>query len=152
MSSGRRIGNASRTGLLPLGAAALAAALLAPITEGAAASYQVLYKFCSQSGCADGAFPRAGLIIDAAGNLYGTTLRGGSAGLAAGRGVVFRLAPDGTETVLHDFCSSGVCPDGEPAASLTIDGFGNFYGTTASGGIAGSAGVVFALTRISQRG
>src|SRR6516165_11250359 len=115
MSSGRKIGNASRAGLLLLGAAALAAALLAPIAEGAAASYQVLHEFCSLSGCADGNGPAAGLIIDAEGNLYGTTYYNGLFGLGAG--VVFKVAPDGTETVLHDFCSSGGCADGAfPAA------------------------------------
>ena len=94
MRSGRKIGNASRASLLRLGAAALAAALLAPI-DAAAASYQVLYNFCSQSGCADRVFPSASLIIDGAGNLYGTTSEGGT----GGAGVVFKLAPDGTETV-----------------------------------------------------
>jgi uncharacterized repeat protein (TIGR03803 family) len=144
MSSGRKIGNASRAGLLLLGAAALAAALLAPIAEGAAASYQVLHEFCSLSGCADGNGPAAGLIIDAEGNLYGTTYYNGLFGLGAG--VVFKVAPDGTETVLHDFCSSGGCADGAfPAAGLTIDGFGNLYGTTITGG--GASGVVFALMR-----
>ena len=109
----------------------------------------MLYKFCSQSGCADGAFPRAGLIIDAAGNLYGTTLRGGSAGLAAGRGVVFRLAPDGTETVLYSFCSQSNCADGSyPEAGLIMDGAGNLYGTTVSGGSTSGTGqgVVFMVT------
>lgn len=49
----------------------------------------VLYNFCSQSDCTDGANPFAGLIVDAAGNLYGTTNHGG----ANGGGTVFKLAP-----------------------------------------------------------
>jgi uncharacterized repeat protein (TIGR03803 family) len=137
MSSGRKIGNASRAGLLVLGAAAL----LTPIADAAAASYQVLYKFCSQSGCADGENPQAGLAMDAAGNLYGTTALWG----AFGKGVVFQLAPDGTETVLHDFCSSSGCADGaNPEAGLIVDSAGNLYGTTTAGG-AGNSGVVFGL-------
>jgi uncharacterized repeat protein (TIGR03803 family) len=142
MRSGRKIVNASRAGLLMLGAAALAAALLAP-AEGAAASYQVLYKFCSQSHCLDGVSPSASLIIDEAGNLFGTTREGGF----QNGGVVFKLASDGTETVLHDFCSSSGCADGRrPQASLIIDGYGNLYGTTVYGGTSGN-GVVFGLFR-----
>jgi uncharacterized repeat protein (TIGR03803 family) len=108
----------------------------------------VLYSFCSQSGCADGSDPEAGLIMDGAGNLYGTTYSGGSAGFA-GRGVVFRLAPDGTETVLYSFCSQSNCADGSyPEAGLIMDGAGNLYGTTVSGGSTSGAGpgVVFMVT------
>ena len=111
----------------------------------------VLYSFCPQSGCADGAGPRAGLLMDAAGNLYGTTKVGGTGGTggAFGQGVVFKLAPDGTETVLYSFCSQlPNCTDGAtPGAGLIMDAAGNLYGTTALGGIApGNSGVVFALT------
>src|SRR5579864_2632791 len=42
-----------------------------------ASSYKVLYSFCSAPACSDGEFPPAGLILDAAGNLYGTTSNGG---------------------------------------------------------------------------
>ena len=147
MSSGRKIGNASRAGLLLLGAAALAAALLAPIAEGAAASYQVLHEFCSLSGCADGNGPAAGLIIDAEGNLYGTTYYNGLFGLGAG--VVFKVAPDGTETVLYNFCSGIHCVDGAyPQAGLIMDVAGDLYGTTPYGGahLGLLAGVVFMVT------
>jgi uncharacterized repeat protein (TIGR03803 family) len=102
---------------------------------------RVLYNFCSQSGCSDGAYPQAGLIDDAAANLYGTTREGGT----AGAGVVFKRAPDGTETVLYSFCSQSGCADGaNPTAGLLMDGAGNLYGMTPSGGGAG-AGVVFKL-------
>jgi uncharacterized repeat protein (TIGR03803 family) len=136
MSNDRKIGIRGRVGLLVLGAAAL----LAPIADAAAASYQVLYNFCSQSGCADGAEPNAGLVMDAAGNLYGTTWFGGITS-----GVVFKLAPDGSETVLRDFCQLQNCPDGSsPAAGLVMDAAGNLYGTTVSGG-SSDLGVVFGL-------
>ena len=93
----------------------------------------------------DGANPQTGVILDAGGNLYGTT----SAGSAGGYGVVFKLAPnpDGTwtESVLHSFTRS---PDdgSNPVAGLTFDAAGNLYGTTVYGGPSGTAGgVVFKL-------
>jgi hypothetical protein len=49
----------------------------------------VLYNFCSQSDCTDGAFPEAPLIMDAAGNLYGTT----AGGVGGASGSVFELVP-----------------------------------------------------------
>src|SRR5260370_1173244 len=56
----------------------------------------VLYRFCPQGGsnCSDGAAPSSGLIMDGAGNLYGTTARGGAGGSFGG--TVFKLAPTGT--------------------------------------------------------
>jgi uncharacterized repeat protein (TIGR03803 family) len=102
----------------------------------------VLYSFCSQSNCADGSDPEAGLIMDGAGNLYGTTSDGGG----TFGGVVFKLAPDGTETVLYSFCSQSGCADGSyPEAGLIMDGAGNLYGTTLGGGTSGT-GVVFMVT------
>jgi uncharacterized repeat protein (TIGR03803 family) len=95
----------------------------------------ILHSF---TGGADGAAPVAGLIRDAAGNLYGTTALGG----ASGEGVVFKLSPSGTETVLHSFTG----PDGaHPGASLLRDAAGNLYGTTSVGGAHGN-GVVFKLS------
>jgi len=102
----------------------------------------VLYSFCSQPNCSDGAQPVAGLIADSAGNLYGTTGDGG----ASGAGVVFEVMPDGTETVLYSFCSMTNCSDGAaPFTSLIADGKGNLYGTTSGGG-ASNNGVVFKVT------
>ncbi len=77
---------------------------------------------------ADGGNPYATLIRDAAGNLYGTTLVGG----AFDSGVVFKLDPNGTETVLHDF--SGGADGSSPVAALVQDSAGNLYGTTPYGG------------------
>jgi uncharacterized repeat protein (TIGR03803 family) len=101
----------------------------------------VLYFFCSQTNCTDGAFPEAGLIVDSAGNFYSTTQQGG----ANGRGTVFKLAPDGTETVLYSFCAQTNCPDGSaPEGGLVVDKKGNLYGTTYEGG-ASDYGTVFKL-------
>jgi uncharacterized repeat protein (TIGR03803 family) len=99
----------------------------------------VLHSF---TGRADGANPLAGLIRDNAGNLYGTTFAGGSAACAGGCGVVFKLSPTGTETVLHRF--TGGVDGANPLAALIRDNAGNLYGTTQSGG-AFHRGVVFKL-------
>jgi uncharacterized repeat protein (TIGR03803 family) len=102
----------------------------------------VLYNFCAQSNCTDGANPYAALAFDQKGNLYGTTEYGGN----HGQGVVFKLTPEGHYAVLHSFCAHVDCTDGfDPSAGLTVDQKGNLYGTTAYGGAHGG-GVVFKLT------
>jgi len=98
----------------------------------------VLYSF---KGGGDGANPYAGsLIADPAGNLYGMTYAGG----ASGDGTVFRLAHDGTETVVHSF--AGGDDGAQPFAGLTMDSSGNLYGTAQAGG-AGRDGILFRLAR-----
>jgi uncharacterized repeat protein (TIGR03803 family) len=102
-----------------------------------------LYRFCRRAGCIDGYFPAAGLVFDASGTLYGTTLEGGDYDW----GTVFELAlgPNGrwTEKVLHSFDYS---LDGFwPSASLIFDAAGNLYGTTAGCGIY-YCGTVFQLS------
>jgi uncharacterized repeat protein (TIGR03803 family) len=87
--------------------------------------------------------PGGGVIIDSAGNLYGTTINGGSP--FCGCGVVYKLSPqpDGQwqYTLLHTFVGS----DGaQPDANLTIGPDGNLYGTAAAGGTFGG-GVVFQI-------
>jgi uncharacterized repeat protein (TIGR03803 family) len=104
----------------------------------------VLYNFCSVGGdsCADGSAPASGLVMDSAGNLYGTTRQGGAQGPLYG--TVFKLSPDGTLTTLHSFSNNGV--DGvNPAAGLVMDSKGNLYGTTYTGGVSNS-GVVYRVT------
>jgi uncharacterized repeat protein (TIGR03803 family) len=101
-----------------------------------------LYSFCSQSGCADGSNPTAGLVLDNAGNLYGTTEFGG----ANREGTLFEVDTNSVETVLYSFCSQANCTDGvSPYAGLVLDSAGNLYGTTQSGG-AYFGGTVFKLT------
>jgi uncharacterized repeat protein (TIGR03803 family) len=90
----------------------------------------VLYAF---TGGADGFSPRGGLVMDAAGNLYGTTAAGGTFNdnCALGCGVVFKLDPSSNLTVLHSFAGA----DGDaPLTGLTMDAAGNLYGTTIRGG------------------
>lgn len=95
----------------------------------------VLYAF---RGGNDGRYPYAGVIEDKAGNLYGTAYVGG----ASDNGVVFKLAPDGTETVLHSFAGGS---DGRnPYAGVIADNAGNLYGTTQYGG-ARDNGTVFKI-------
>jgi uncharacterized repeat protein (TIGR03803 family) len=93
----------------------------------------VLYSF---TGGAGGAETFAGVIRDAAGNLYGTTSSGGdlSSSLCAGAGcgVVFKLEPSGKETVLHAF--TGGADGAYPNAGLHQDEEGNLYGTAPNGG------------------
>ena len=97
-----------------------------------------LYSF---TGGLDGAAPGSGLLRDTQGNLYGTTVNGGS----LGHGVVFKLDPTGNETVLHDF-NQGIFDGFEPRSGLTRDAVGNFYGTTTYGETGGGNGTVYKLT------
>jgi uncharacterized repeat protein (TIGR03803 family) len=90
---------------------------------------KTLYQF---QGGSDGAGSRAGVILDADGNLYGTTQQGGTGSCQGGCGTVFKLTPTGTKTVVHNFTGGS---DGEaPAGGLVFDSSGNLFGTTESGG------------------
>jgi uncharacterized repeat protein (TIGR03803 family) len=106
----------------------------------------VLHNFCSLTNCADGAQP-GGVILDSEGNLYGGTLAGG----AHGKGVAYKLAPSGQETVLYNFCSQGgdLCTDGWAAGVSVRDSEGNLYGTAGFGG-AHNVGAVYKLTASGQ--
>jgi len=110
--------------------------------------FKTLHVFTENNS--GGSYPVAGLIFDAAGNLYGTTSSGGS----YGAGTVFKLAPnaDGswTESVIYAF--TGGSDGGNPVAGLILDSAGALYGTTEGGGDSGcqviyvGCGVVFKLT------
>jgi uncharacterized repeat protein (TIGR03803 family) len=94
-------------------------------------SVTLLYSFCSQPNCADGADPMAGLVQATDGNLYGTTW-GGSIDRP---GTAFKISPNGTLTTLYQFCSRPNCTDGgQPAGGLVQATDGIFYGTTELGG------------------
>ncbi|MGH9431120.1 MAG: choice-of-anchor tandem repeat GloVer-containing protein [Terriglobia bacterium] len=126
-------------GALVLLTALVPAVLATPSAH--AQTYSVLHNF---TGGTDGSGPEGALVLDSAGNLYGTTAGGG----ASGFGVVFKLSPTSTETVLHSF--TGYPTDGNtPEAGLVRDAAGNLYGTTVNGGAFGD-GVVFKLDPTGQ--
>jgi uncharacterized repeat protein (TIGR03803 family) len=109
----------------------------------------ILHNFGSSS--TDGGYPFGGLVMDTAGNLYGTNWSGGGSlncSPYSGCGTVFKLDGGGNESILHVF--AGGTDGAGPVASLTLDGAGNLYGTTSAGGIsshyAGGAGTVFKIT------
>jgi uncharacterized repeat protein (TIGR03803 family) len=97
-------------------------------------------------GGSQGAYPKAGLVMDSAGNLYGTT----SAGGYDSSGIVFKLDTTGTFTVLHSFNLS--TDGGFPNDNLILDSKGHLYGTCTWGGSSGAGcggngcGTVFKLT------
>jgi uncharacterized repeat protein (TIGR03803 family) len=96
----------------------------------------------------DGSTPDGGVVLDAAGNLYGTTSAGGNSACSLGCGVVFKVDPSTLqETVLYSF--TGLADGAFPAAGVIRDSDGNLYGTTRRGGKTKSAGggfgVVFRL-------
>jgi uncharacterized repeat protein (TIGR03803 family) len=104
----------------------------------------ILHQF-SDNGV-DGFSPYAGVVFDAAGNLYGTTSEGG----AYGAGTAFKLSPqsDGSysETIVHSF-GNGSDGSNPYYGSLIFDPAGNLYGTTENGGRGDSSGIVFKITR-----
>jgi len=93
-----------------------------------ASTTSVEYSF---AGDEDGEYPSTDLVMDGAGNLYGTSVQGGN----FGGGTVFRLSPTGTgwtHTVLYSF--TGLADGAQPYGGVTLDSYGNLYGTTVVGG------------------
>jgi uncharacterized repeat protein (TIGR03803 family) len=83
--------------------------------------------------------PYSGLVLDKAGNFYGTTYEGG----ANGAGTVYKITPAGTETIIHSFSFTGT--EGHyPQSSVIFDKLGNLYGTTTYGN--GNLGTVYEIT------
>jgi uncharacterized repeat protein (TIGR03803 family) len=123
--------------------------LLLLVTATAATSsaqtFKVLHNFCSTSSggyCLDGQNPEATLVQGTNGNLYGTTVNGGS----NNAGTVFKITTAGKLTTIYNFCSQALCADGfGPQGALLLASNGSFYGVTAEGG-AYSYGTVFKIT------
>jgi uncharacterized repeat protein (TIGR03803 family) len=97
-----------------------------------AGTITTLHSFCAQVDCPDGREPRGPLIQASDGNFYGTANFGG---VDNNYGTVFRIAPTGTFTTIHSFCSQTGCPDGSYVYSGLVQGTdGYLYGTTNEGG------------------
>jgi hypothetical protein len=140
-----------------------------PAQKGGSWTETLLYQFQGK-GSNDGSVPNGGLIIDAAGNLYGVTAYGGTGyclllGSNAGCGTVYKISPPQqqggawTETILYSFATA---KEGYLAiGNLVFDGAGNLYGATWFGGdkgttcdslYGGQCGVVFELSPPKQHG
>ena len=125
-----------------------------------AGTLTTLYNFCSQTNCADGAYPVAGLTQATDGDLYGTTAGGNADSGFCSSGVcgtVFKMTLGGTLTTLYTFCPSGGpnCQDGyNPVAGLLQAANGDFYGTTSLGGAnnctGAGCGTLFKITRAGE--
>jgi uncharacterized repeat protein (TIGR03803 family) len=113
------------------------------VQPAAAATTAVIYSF---AGDADGEYLDTDLVMDAAGNIYGTSVQGGD----FASGTVWRLSPSGNtwvHTVLYSF--RGGTDGGEPYKGVTLDAAGNLYGTAVTGGTGdceGGCGVAYKLT------
>jgi len=119
-----------------------------PSKQGGAWTETVLYRF---NGTPDGGVPSAGLVFDAKGNLYGTTLGGG--GGRSGSGTVFKLTHNAngewTERLLYSF--QGQSDGAEPRAGVVFDTRGNVFGTASVGGAGQTAGGTIFELRPSGR-
>jgi len=140
-----RPGRIPKTGLQLSSILCVAVSLLALMSVAVTARAQtetVIHAFTGPTS--DGANPRAGLTQDGAGNFYGTTEVGG----AYDRGTVFELVKSSsgyTMNVLHSFNDDTANDGGVPRADLVMDGSGNLYGTTETGGDY-TAGTVFMIS------
>jgi uncharacterized repeat protein (TIGR03803 family) len=119
--------------------------------QGYASAPTILYSFCIETNCADGAGPRSRLILDRNGDLFGTTTQGGT----NGKGTVFEIVKtsggySSTPTILYSFCPQTNCPDGsDPVGGLLADPHGNLFGTTSAGGT-DNDGTVFEIEKTSS--
>jgi uncharacterized repeat protein (TIGR03803 family) len=115
-------------------------AIVVLTAHAAASTTKILYSF---AGGANGEYIDSDLVTDAAGNIYGSSVQGGT----FGGGTVFEVTPAGVHTVLYNF--TGGADGGEPYKGVTLDAQGNLYGTAVTGGAGsceGGCGVVYELT------
>jgi uncharacterized repeat protein (TIGR03803 family) len=148
----------TRTRHLVSAALALAAIAFNLEVRAQAQTETVLYDF-NEAG--QGEIPGSRLLVDQAGNLYGTTTYGGNTSLSnickgVGCGVVFELSPGSsgwTEKILYTF--AGGVGGGQPSSTLIFDAAGNLYGTTTLGGdltgCTNGCGVVFKISPATGR-
>lgn len=150
-SAGNLYGTTSRGGVNHLGCFQSGCGTIFELSPNSDGSWQetVLHRFSDAFG--EGAEPRAGLVFDSAGNLYGTTNSGGNNDFcntfdSDGCGSVFELMPtSGGQWKLQslDFDDTN---GGLPRAGVTLDGKGNLYGVSTVGGTA-NGGTLFSLTQ-----
>lgn len=133
----RRISPASRKSIFHVAVFALASAFTTPAVQ--AQDFTVLHEF---NGATDGANPEGSLLLDASGNLYGTTFAGG-----IGQGTVFKIDTAGRQTTLFTF--SAFETGSNPASPLIQDDEGNLLGIADIG--PGGAGVVYKLSPAGEQ-
>ncbi len=147
-----RFTQANGNGTLPAGLVQDAAGNLYGTTYGGGIGYGTVFKVDSQEKETilhvfqgppnDGAAPIDGVVLDADGNLYGTTFSGGA---NSSSGTIFKVSNAGVETILHDFGAPGSI-GGEIEGTLIRDSAGNLYGTAVQGGDPScSCGLVYKL-------
>ncbi|MDR3690945.1 MAG: hypothetical protein P4L46_16320 [Fimbriimonas sp.] len=123
--------------------AVVALALLTGYASAQTGAYKDLFDLTQATGVG----PRCGVVLDAVGNIY-LALQTQKPGFA---GLIARFAPNGVETVLHDFngaityTNGATGPDGSLVQGLTIDASGNIFGVTANGGL-NRSGIAFEIT------
>ena len=122
------------------GAALVLACSFVLVPSAKAQTFKVLHEFNGQS---DGALPEGTLLLDAAGNLFGTTFAGGE----LGEGTVYKIDTTGVETVLFTF--SAFESGSNPASPLIQDQSGNLVGIADEG--PGGAGVVYKLSPLGDQ-
>jgi uncharacterized repeat protein (TIGR03803 family) len=118
-------------------AAVVLIAVLAATVPALAQTETVLYNFCSRFKCVDGAYPVGSLARDSKGNFYGATTGG-----VSNYGTVFKLTPQGKETVVYAFTGKS---DGGYPFGVVRDRSGNLYGVNSIGGAYGQ-GTVFEVS------
>ncbi len=119
-----------------------------PAAKGGAWTETILHNFADDG--VDGNYPYSSVVMDAHGNLYGTTTQGGSARY----GTVYELSPPSTpggawtETILHNFQAAQNDDGAGPEGRMVFDSAGNLYGTTTGGGTldGSSQGTIYKLT------